>query len=76
MADTNRFFVSVTKLCVGNSDPTLLETKAHTITLTADGTLTVEGVKQRRVFSPDMWDRYAVAWIEPQPPFSRSTKDA
>jgi hypothetical protein len=69
MTESNKFSVAVTKLTGGNTEPAVLSTKAHTITLSADGTLTIQGEKQKRVFRPDMWDGYTVTWIEPKPVF-------
>ncbi len=69
MPGTNKFSVAVTKLTGDNIEPALLETRAHTIALSADGTLTILGEKQKRVLRPGMWDRYTVAWIDPQPGF-------
>jgi hypothetical protein len=69
MTESNKFSVAVTKLTEGNTEPALLATKAHTIALSADGTLTIQGEKQKRVFRPDMWDGYTVMWIEPKPAF-------
>jgi hypothetical protein len=69
MTESNKFSVSVTKLAKGSAEPALLATKAHTIVLSADGTLIVQGEKQKRRFQPGMWDSLIVTWIEPQPEF-------
>jgi hypothetical protein len=69
MTESNKFSVAVTKLTKGNTGPAFLATKAHTVILSADGTLIVQGEMQKRRFSPDMWDSLTVTWIEPQPQF-------
>ena len=73
MSDTNKFSVIITKLTGGSSRPARLATKAHTITLSPDGTLTIRGERQQRVLRPDMWDTYTVTWREPVPPLSAGT---
>jgi hypothetical protein len=75
MTESNKFSVAVTKLIEGNAEPALLATKAHAITLSADGTLTIQGEKQKRVLRPEMWDGYTVTWIEPKPAFGNAPDD-
>lgn len=69
MTESNKFSVAVTKLAKGSAGPALLATKARTIVLSADGTLIVQGEKQKRLFRPGMWDSLSVTWIDPQPQF-------
>ena len=70
MSESNKFSVAVTKVVGENIEPTILATKANTVTLSADGTLTILGERQKRVFRPGLWDGYTVTWIEPQPSFA------
>ena len=57
---SNRYSVTVKKVTTAGHDPAQLETKAHTLQLGPDGTLTVAGEKQRRAFPPGEWDSLEV----------------
>jgi len=57
---TNRYSVTVRKVTTAGHDPAELKTKAHTVQLGSDGTLTVAGEKQRRNFGPGDWDSLEV----------------
>ena len=78
MSDENRFAVKVYK-STSSSPPAELATKAHSISLQADGTLTVIGERQWRVFQPQLWGRIEVEWLQPLPPLperSATAKDS
>lgn len=54
------YAVRVTKLLEGQTEPTVLDTKANLITVTADGELLVESAKQHRQFTSEQWDTLTV----------------
>ncbi len=58
--EANRYSVAIRNLTAEGAAPAVLETKAHTIDLAPDGTLTVIGEKQRRISIPGNWDSYEV----------------
>ena len=76
MSETNEFSVVVTKATRDNVESAILTTKAHTIALSRDGILTVQGELQKRVFRPDMWDSYTVTWCNAQPVFASGDLNA
>lgn len=64
MGVANRFCVSVQGPIEGAKEPARLDTRAHTVMLSADGTLILLGEKQRRVLRPDMWSSYTVTYAK------------
>lgn len=57
---TNCYSVTVKKVTTADQEPAELKTKAHTLQLGSDGTLTVDGEKQHRAFGPGDWDSLEV----------------
>ena len=63
MADADHFTVTLRRVAESLDVDPHFTMPAHSLTLSPDGHLSIEGQYQSRSFSPGAWDSFEVKWI-------------